>query len=248
MTGGLAGALLALAVARCAAGEALPRPEELGVYAEPMRGAVERATVHQKVGPMETPMSLEIAVFLLDHPDMAAWLARRHKLAPYVIVMKGPGRSWADDGDGTVGFIDLADRRPGRRAYYTEGRHVSGFFPEIRASAVVLMDIAPTRKPGCAEHVVSSFDVYVKMRSVFVSAMVKTLLPFIRGLVIRKFTRAFSVAQQVGVLLAKDPEKIKQEMLSFPGLPPEDRAAAEKLLAPLRPEAPSCLSITAARP
>ena len=236
----IAAALLALGAGRARAG-ALPPPERLGGYAERMRLTVERATVRQSVGPIETPLSLEVSAFLLDHPDMSAWLVRRHKLAPYVIEMRGPGRSWADDGDGTSGFIDLADRGPNSRAYYTEGTHVSAVFPDIRASAVILMDIRPERKPGCPEHVVSSFDVSVKMRSAFVSGMVKALRPFIRRVVVRKFTRAFSVAQQVGVLLAKEPDATRKELLSFPLLSPEDRAAGEKLLSSLAPEPAACL-------
>jgi hypothetical protein len=219
----------------------LPPPERLGAYARPMRQTVERATVRQTVGPIETPLSLEVSAFLLDHPDMSAWLVRRHKLAPYVIEMRGPGRSWADDGDGTTGFIDLADRGPNARAYYTEGTHHSAVFPDIRASAVILMELAPVTRPGCREHVISSFDVSVKMRSAFVSGMVKALRPFIRRLIVRKFTRAFSVAQQVGVLLAKEPDATREELLSFPALTAEDRAAADKLLSSLQPEPAACL-------
>jgi hypothetical protein len=215
--------------------------ERLGAYAEPMRRAVERPTVHQRVGPIDTPLSLEMSGFLLDHPDMSAWLVRRHKIAPYVIEMRGPGRSWADDGDGTTGFIDLVENRPDRRAYYTEGTHVSALFPKIRASAVILMDISAANKPGCDEQVTSSFDVYVRMRNPFVSGMVKTLRPFIKGVLIRKFTRAFSVARQVGVLLAEDPAGVRSEILSYPGFAPEERETAAGLLAALEPAAPACL-------
>jgi hypothetical protein len=219
----------------------LPDAARLGDYAEPMRAAVERYTVHEVIGPIETPLSLEMSDFMLDHPDLSAWLVRRHKIAPYVIEMKGPGRSWADDGDGTTGFIDLADRQPDRRAYYTEGTHVSLLFPKIRAAAVVLMEIRPYQTEGCQPHVLSSFDVYIKMRSRFVSRMVKILRPFIKGLLIRKFTEAFSVARQVGVLLAEDGENVKQEILSYPGLSPEERAQADLLLSSLKREEPGCL-------
>lgn len=234
-----------LLLAFASAGAAAPLlPEGLEAHAEAAKRTVERRTVSGSVGPIETPLSLEATAFLLDHPDLSAWLVRRRKIAPYVIEMRGPSRSWADDGDGTTGFIDLIHRGPKRRIYYTEGTHVSAVFPDIRASAVIFMEISAVPRGGCREHVVSSFDVYVKLRSGFLSAMVKVLRPFIKGLIVRKFTRAFAVADKVGVLLATDPEGVGREMLSYPGLSAEDRSSAQKLLSsiPLEPE--SCLRPT----
>lgn len=216
-------------------------PEGLEDHAKAAKQTVERQTVSGSVGPIETPLTLEASAFLLDHPDLSAWLVRRRKIAPYVIEMRGSGRSWADDGDGTTGFIDLVYRRPERRVYYTEGTHSSVLFPDIRASAVIFMDISAVPREGCREHVVSSFEVYVKLRSGFLSAMVKGLRPFIKGLIVRKFTRAFAVADQVGVLLARDPEGVGREILSYPALSAEDRAAAQVLLSSLPPEPESCL-------
>ncbi|MBI3297053.1 MAG: hypothetical protein HYZ75_02740 [Elusimicrobia bacterium] len=199
------------------------------------------ATVHELVGPIESPLSLEVTDFLLDHPDLAAWFVRRRKIAPYVIEMETPTRSRADDGEGTSGFIELVDRQPGRRSYYTEGTHVSRIFPDIRASAVVIMTIDPVQKPGCRQHVVSSFDVYVRMRSGFVSAMVRVLKPFIKGTLVRKFTKAFSVAAKIGVLLARQPEAARKELLSYPGLSAEDKERLKTLLSSVEPEDAACL-------
>lgn len=235
---GAAAVLLALASV-AASGPVLP--DGLEAHVEAAKQTVERRTVSGSVGPIETPLTLQVSEFLLDHPDLSAWLVRRRKIAPYVIEMRGPGRSWADDGDGTTGFIDLVYRSPERRVYYTEGTHVSAVFPDIRASAVIILDISPVSREGCRGHVVTSFDVYVKLRSGFLSAIVKTLRPFIKGLIVRKFTRAFSVADQVGVLLAKDPEGVGREMLSYPGLSAEERASAQVLLSSLAPESESCV-------
>lgn len=218
-----------------------PPLDRLEAHAEQARRTVERRTLSQSVGPIETPLSLEAASFLLDHPDLSAWLVRRRGIAPYVIDMRGPGRSWADDGDGTTGFIDLVHKSGGRRVYYTEGTHVSAVFPDIRAAALVVMDIEGARREGCPEHVVSSFHVYFKLRSGFLSTMVKALRPFVKGLIIKKFTRAFSVAHQVGVLLAKDPDGVGREMLSYPRLTDADRAALRALLAARAPAAQACL-------
>lgn len=231
---------LALPAFACGAIKDELSPERLGVYAEPVARAMAKPTVHYVVGPIESPLPMDVAQFLLDHPDLSAWIVRRHRIAPYIIEMKGPNHSWADDRDGTTGFIDLADKRPNGRVYYTEGTHVSGIFPDIHAAAVILMDIRSAPRPGCPERIATSFEVYLRMRSAFLSAMVKILRPFIRGILIRKFSKAFSSAEQVGILLAKDPDAVRQEILDYPGLSMDDRAVAQRLLGPLMPVAPAC--------
>lgn len=237
-------AALALLLARAAA--ASPLPDALDAHQDAARRTVEKRTVGGVVGPTETPLSFAASEFLLDHPDLSAWLVRRRKIAPYVIEMRGPGRSWADDGDGTTGFIDLVYRSPEKRVYYTEGTHVSALFPDVRASAVIVLDMKPVPREGCREHVESSFDVSVKLRSGFLSTMVKVLKPFIRGLIVRKFSRAFAVADQVGVLLAKDPAGVGAEMLAFPGLSDAERESL-KALSSLPPEREECLAARSSR-
>lgn len=234
--------LALLVLSSPARGGVLPPAERLGGHAEAMKRAVERPTVRRTIGPIETPLPMEISDYLLDHPDMAAWLVRRHKIAPYVVEMRGPDRSWADDGDGTTGFIDQVVREPGKRAYYTEGTHVSAIFPDIRAAAVVLLTLEPVRRPGCAEHVLGTFDVHLRMRSRFVAGVVKALKPFIAGLLMKKFTRAFGSAREVAVLLARDPEGTRRELLSFPGLSEADRAEGERVLSAVQAEPASCLA------
>jgi hypothetical protein len=114
------------------------------------------------------------------------------------------------------------------------------FFRKVRAAAVVLVSLEPIDRPGCRPRVKSSFDVSLRLRSRFLSGMVKVLRPFLKGALIRKFSRIFSTAKQVGILLEKEPEKTKAELLSYPGLSAAERAEAERLLAPMGPELAAC--------
>jgi hypothetical protein len=199
-------------------------------------------TVRSTVGPLETPLSPSWADFLLDHPDLAASLVRRYNIAPYVITMRGPRQSYADDGDGTKGLVTMVEHEGERRLYYGEGTHDSRLFPTIRAAAVIQMDVSPVAPEGCPRRVRSSFTVFVKLRNPLLSGMVKVLRPFVRDTIIRKFTRAFLVAHHVGRLLAEKPKEVSADILAYEGLSAEDREQARALIASLEPQPAACLA------
>ncbi len=194
-------------------------------------------TVSERVGPSDVPLPLDLSNALLDHPDLAAFIVRRRKIAPYRIQMLGPRRSLADDGDGTSGVVDLVERGERRRLYYGEGEHRSRLWPVIRAEAVISMELDEHALPDGREATRTSFVVCVRMRSRFVSGVVKILRPFIRRTVIGKFTKAFLVADRVGRLMAADPVGVAADIAAFGGLPPEARDFFRRGLARLKPPA-----------
>jgi len=196
------------------------------------------SSVHERIGPIETPLSTQLADFLLDHPDLAASIVREHGIAPYVISMRGPRQSWADDGDGTVGLITETVREDGRRVYYGDGTHHSRLFPDIRAEAVIVMEMGPQPRRGCSEHVRSTFEVYVRLRNPVLARMV-SVLPFVRKTIVRKFSKAFLVADQVGRLIAKTPQAVVWDVRDF-GLPEAEEARALGLIGALTAQPLSC--------
>ncbi len=195
-------------------------------------------SVYQRVGPIETPLPREMADFLLDHPDLAATIVREHGIAPYRIEMRGPRQSWADDGDGTVGLITEVSNGAGRRVYYGDGTHRSRYFPDIRAEAVIVMEMRAVPRPGCSDRVRSTFEVYVKLRNPILAKMV-SLLPFVQRTVARKFSKAFLVADQVGRLLAKTPQAVVWDVKDY-GLPEAEENRALALIGALTSEPLSC--------
>lgn len=220
-----AAALLAAGLARAAE----PGPE----FASRVERVVDGYTVRSTVGPSDTPLPPELADFLLDRPDLAAFIVRRRGIAPYRVEMLGPRRSSADDGDGTVGVIDLVVREPGRRLYYGEGEHRARLFPRVRAAAVIDMTLEPRVGPDCRPYTRTSFLVSVRMKSRFVSGVVKTLRPFLQETVIRKFSKAFLVADEVGRLMARDPAGVAEDVRAYGSLDEADRARLSELMAAL---------------
>lgn len=197
-----------------------------------IRSTMDGFTVRSTLGPVQTPLPLSLANFLLDHPDLSADIVRRHKIAPYVIEMRGPDRSWADDGDGTSGLVVLARRTDTTRLYYGEGTHRSSVFPAIRARAVIVMTLKPVERRGCPDAVDTSFDVYVKLRNPLLAGLVKALRPFLAKTIVRKFSKAFMVADAVGQLMARRPKELEAEVRSLPELSPAGR---EQLIALMKP-------------
>jgi len=193
-------------------------------YADAVQKTVGDRTVHAELGPVETPLAPALSNFLLDHPDLSAF-----------IVNRGPRRSLADDGDGTSGLVNLLERTETRRLYYGEGVHRSRVFPDVRATAVIIMRLRPAVGPDSRPATITSFEVYVRMRSRFVSRVVKTLRPFLQRTVIGKFSKAFLVADQVGRLIARDPAAVAADAKAFPGIADEDLADLLRLSAALGP-------------
>ena len=234
---------LALAVRARAAGapdfDASNEPFTPKEFAAEVARTTSDCTVSQLVGPSDVPLPLDLSNDLLDHPDLSAFIVRRRKIAPYQIEMRGPRRSRADDGEGTSGIVNLLERTDTHRLYYGEGEHRSGLFPVILASAVITMDLEERKGADGRPVTRTSFLVCVRMRSRFVSGMVKVLRPFVQKTVIGKFTKAFFVADRVGNLMASDPAGFSADIGAFPAFSDEDLAALRARVARLPPPPPA---------
>ena len=229
--------LAAAAGARPAAADEPEEPFTPAEYAAAVSATVSSATVHAVLGPAETPLPLEVSNFLLDHPDLAAFIVNRRKIAPYRIEMLGPRRSLADDGEGTRGVVNLIEATDQHRLYYGEGVHRSLFFPDIRATAVIAMELSEASGPDSRPRTITTFLVWVRIKNRFVSGLVKTLRPFLQGTVVGKFSKAFFVADSVGRLMARDPDAVAEDIGAFPGLSMEERIAILQMISRLKPPA-----------
>lgn len=218
------------------AGTALAQDNEtlLKKIEKTMRGR----TIHATVGPIETPISLDLAGVLLDSPDVTAYLIRKHHLALYRITTVAPRRWEADDGYGTRGLVTLAEKKENVRVYYAQGTHSRRRFPTLAGSAVVIMRVSALQRPKGLPRIKAAFEVYVRLRNPVVAVGVKALRPFLQETILRTFSKAFLVAQKLGTLIAKDPDPLFAEILGCPLLPSDQQvtvresAAAFKRLAP----------------
>lgn len=204
-------------------------------FAAAIRQTIGDCTVSAMVGPAPTPLPLHVSNFLLDRPELAAFIVNRRKIAPYRIEMLGPRRSSASDGRGTTGVVNLIERSDTHRLYYGEGVHQSLLFPDLHATAVVEMSLHEEPGPDGRPRTVTTFQVFVRLRNRFVSSVVKTLSPFLRATIAGKFTKAFAVANRVALLMTQDPDVIADDIRACPSVFIEDRAALIELIARLKP-------------
>lgn len=230
--------VLWLALVLIAATRATAAPETPADFAADVARTMSDCTVRARVGPARTPLPRALSNFLLDHPDLSAFIVNRRKLAPYRIEMTGPRQSLADDGDGTQGVVNLVHREERHRLYYGEGVHHSLLFPPIHADAVIVMDLADDADEAGRPQTVTTFEVYVRLRSRFLSGVVKTLRPFIQKTVLGKFTKVLLVADQVGELMAKAPADVENDARDFPRLRADERAELLAMISGLKSSPP----------
>jgi hypothetical protein len=215
--------LLALAAAGAAA----------AIDAPAVQRTITGATVSVEFTPAPIPIPLKTSTFLLDHPDLTAFIANRHKIAPYRVDRLGPRRWVADDATGTRGAVSLVAAAPRRREYYGDGVH-RRLRVDIRAAVVMDMYLTEVAGPGAAPATQAAVRVWVKIKNPVVSSLVVSLRPFLRGMVERKFAKALRAAEAVGRLLASEPQAVAKDVRAFPALSAKDRAAFLKMLKPAK--------------
>ena len=112
-------------------------------WACPLQSIISDYTTANKVGPMHVRLSEPVYRYLLDRPPMAATLINRLGLSPYKSEVRGPGRFWCIDGEGTEGIVELVYQDSTNRIYYVEGTHTSTLLPGISGKAVVFIKMIP---------------------------------------------------------------------------------------------------------
>ncbi len=199
----------------------------------------ENCTVQETVGPADTGMSPELIGALLARPDLCGFIAKRRKLAPYTITRLSADRWSGDDGVDTSGVAQLVEFSRLHRTYYADGVNRTRFLPSIRATVTVDLDLVERTEADGRASADAVFRVCVRARSSFISTLAKTLAPFVRRAVQRKFTTALRAAARVGRLTVSDPQGLAADVAAFPALAPEESAALLARLAAAASAPPS---------
>jgi len=193
--------------------------------AEAVAYTQENCTVRETVGPADTGMTAELIGALLARPDLCGFIAKRRKLAPYTIARLSADRWSGDDGVDTSGVAQLVESSRLHRTYYADGINRTRFLPSIRATVTVDLDLAEKTEADGRASTDAAFRVCVRARSSFISTLAKTLAPFVRRAVQRKFTTALRAAASVGRLTVSDPQGLAADVAAFAALTPEESAA-----------------------
>lgn len=191
---------------------------------------VNRATTSGSVGPITMPIPQTLYVYLLDHPSIMASLIERLGLGSYQFTITGHNQFWGNDGEGTQGLLTLLYQDQNVRLYHIDGYHEGPVFPMVRAKAAVFLRITPVMTPEGHPAVETSLVAYTRLNDPVLSAFLFLLKPLVGDAVIRKLTKGFDATTQLGMHMAKEPDRLIQEVRSLPTIQPDDQRVLTALL------------------
>ncbi|HEY6639868.1 MAG TPA: hypothetical protein VIY67_03970 [Nitrospiraceae bacterium] len=195
-----------------------------------LQGIIGHYTITTKVGPLRTGLSESLYRDLLDRPPLTAALINRLDLGLYKSEMRGPGRFWGNDGEGTEGIVQLVYESPTARIYYLEGSHESRLLPNITGKAVVFLKMDQVTDADGTEAMDSTMVSYARLDNRFLSGVVTLLRPFIGGTVKRKLTKGVETVNRLSILMRQHPDRVLFEAMDPPALPDEDVAFVKQAL------------------
>jgi hypothetical protein len=192
---------------------------------------IDEFTTANKVGPVRTPLQESVYVYLLDRPPVAAALVNRLELGLYKAETRGPGRYWGDDGEGTVGLVELVYQDPRHRLYYLEGSHHSTLLPHLTGKAVVMLSMATVKDEAGQEAVETTLVSYTRLDNRVLAGLVSLLRPLVGRTVSRKLMKGVDAVNRLGLEMRRHPDRVLFEATDPPPLQPEDVAFLKQALA-----------------
>lgn len=187
-------------------------------------------TTADKLGPLRTPLPEIVYAHLLDRPPMAAALVNRLGRAPYQSEMRGPGRYWANDGEGTEGTVELVYQDRTSRVYYLEGSHDSRFLPHITGKAVVLLRMNQVTDSNGVETMDSTLVSYTRLDNRLLSGIVSLLRPLVGSTVRRKLAKGVDTVNRLSQVMRQQPDRVLSEATKSPTLSSDEVAFLKQAL------------------
>lgn len=163
--------------------------------------------------------------YLINNLDQCSIVAQPLKIVEYRSVRRPDGSYFADNRKGAVGTIWPLLAAPGERLYFGQGDDREG--KAVAGCAVVLFLYRETG-PGVIE---GEMHAYVKLESWVRKLLAYLFMPFVTGVVDRRFNEVVEVPVLVAELATAEPAKV---LAVIDALPPQDRevvAEFRKLMA-----------------
>ena len=195
-----------------------------------LHAIVDNYTTASKVGPIRTDFSESLYRNLLDRAPLTAGLINRLDLALYKSEVRGPGRFWGYDGEGTEGIVQLVYQDRTSRIYYLEGSHDSRLLPHITGKAVVFLRMNQVKDADGMEAMDSTMVSYTKLDNRVLSGLVSLLRPLIGGTVTRKLGKGVEIVNRLSHLMRQHPDRVLFEAMDPPAFQDDDVAFLKQAL------------------
>lgn len=213
------------------AGVAFPVERIDPVWVCRLQPIIDEFTTANKVGPIRTPLEKSVYVYLLDRPPTAAALVNRLDLGLYKAESRGPDRYWGNDGEGTVGLVELVYQDPTHRLYYLEGSHHSTLLPHLTGKAVVMLRMVEVKDEAGQESVETTLVSYTRLDNRVLAGLASILRPLVGRTVSRKLMKGVNAVNQLGLEMRRRPDRVLFEAADPPPLSAEDLAFLRQALA-----------------
>lgn len=191
---------------------------------------ISQYTTANKLGPLRTPLPEAVYLSLLDRPPMTAALVNRLGIALYQSEMRGPGRYWGNDGEGTEGNVELVYQDRTSRVYYLEGSHDSRFLHHITGKAVVLLRMHPVKDSNGVEAMDSTLVSYTRLDNRLLAGIVSLLRPLTGSAVTQKLAKGVETINRLSQVMRRQPDRVVSEAKKSPGLSSDEVAFLKQLL------------------
>ena len=160
--------------------------------------------------------------FLLDHPDLAASIARALRLGGYRVTPLGDGY-WGDDNRGARGRIRILHAEPGRRLLHLEGRYEARRLPVIEGQLLVLLEYRHETDDQGGGVVEQSLTGHLRIDTPIAGAVAQLAAaisrPLVERAVERKVRRFFNTVARVSRWAYDQPEQLAMALEGHPEVP-----------------------------
>jgi hypothetical protein len=193
---------------------ALPFAELPAAEQALVRGVTERVTLQRVYKPTEFTGQMAHFDFLMRDMVACSALARQLGLIQYQAEVDEAGRVWADNREGSRGYMQRLWAQEGRYLYYVAGSE-RGLF-EAHGRGVAFIE-SRTVGPQRLEY---KADLFVRVDNAVLAALAKLFQIFLGGSVDRNFAHVMRHPVTITELATADPARVRAAIAR---LPPERR-------------------------
>jgi hypothetical protein len=212
------------AVVIASLGAASPRSVAIpiGRLPEPDRRHVEAITgaadVSTRVEAKAFPARADVFEYLLDHPELAAHVARTLHVARYR-VWRTPEGLALDDGWGAHGHFRVVYAAQGTRVMLARGRYDKALLPPIHGQAVAMIEYRLEPAEGGRSLVRPTVSGYVKLDSRLLAGVLRVASAAAQRKADLEAHRLMKVFAKVSRELDEDPAGVLEQLRRNPDVP-----------------------------
>jgi hypothetical protein len=185
------------------------------------QAVIEKPTLVRSLQPIRFPGTLRTTDWLLDHPVIAATLARHlhAELERYHVSPRADGTFDVNDQKSLRGVFRMVTRRGSQRIYFCEGEFRSlSWLMKVTGNMVFTLEY---REPDTGTTEVSP-QLFVRLDNIVAHGIVKMISPLLNGIIDRRVASLTKASVAVGERIMRDPAGLFREMQSWPDVRRED--------------------------